>query len=78
MALGVGAGYARNELSLAGERAQIAAEGLIQVFRKGDEVLTIRIRACVKRMQELHGRNIVNIYLQFEHDNQPFPVHPDR
>lgn len=38
--------------------------------------LAVRIGACIQRMKQLHRRNIIDVNLEFEHDDQSFPIHP--
>lgn len=40
--------------------------------------LAVRIRAGIQRMKQLHRRDIIDVNLEFKHDDQTFPIHPDR
>lgn len=37
--------------------------------------LTIEIRPGLNRVQQLHGGDVVNVYLRFKHHDEPFPIH---
>lgn len=39
-------------------------------------LLTVGIRPRIQGMQELHRRNVINVNLELEDDDQSFPIHP--
>lgn len=38
---------------------------------------TVRIGPSLYRIQQLHTRDIINVYLGLQYHNQPFPIHLD-
>jgi len=70
---GTGDGYARYEFSADGESAQIAVRNeLMRILEL--TVRTFGICGCLNYMHKTHIRNVVDVYLIFQHDDERLAV----
>lgn len=44
---------------------------------RGEVIRTVRVWTRLYRMQQLHCRDVVDVYLGIQHHDQPFPIHLD-